>query len=215
MLYLSRYIGASKYGVVDTDDNTENACTIIDLRKAVLDHDLAIVGVYPGTYNGLYWLREDNICVYQPMQTISVLQTKAKVMLGIDIKIYNDIITSLTWSDKITKPVSIRLSDFGTSCASYIFTGIEQMDGKRVRIIMDDKIKFSEDTFKIKFYADAYTDIEKIGVVFDVREMSDQCAEKLYGAFIHAGIIDPDDMILDHPRRKHEMLEEHDFWGDS
>ena len=178
MLYISRYIGHDRFGVVDTDDDVETEARISDLYKAVKIFGLDIKGV--GLLKG--HVTESTIKVYQPVETVTRLQVKTKSLQRVDVKTYGDMITSILWRpEDITEPVTIRLSDFGTSCADMLFSGNMKSGKHKVTVVLDDAVTAQTDTFRVRFTDDSYVGIGGIGVVLDLHDISDdRFAEPIY-----------------------------------
>lgn len=209
MLFISRYSGYDYYGVVDTDDDTEGIVNVTALRKACLDGGLEIRGANPDIteITGLHWLREDKIFVYQPPETRSQLQIKTRVLKHVDVTMYRSMITRIKWDIfAIHTPVTIRLSDFGTSCADFILTGAKEVDEHKVTIILDEKIDFSNMTFKLRFYGDGYIDIERIGMKLDIRELDWEKARILYTLLYDGFSAEIPSFIIDSEERMKYVL---------
>lgn len=207
MLYISRFFGADRYGVVDTDDGTESICDLTKIRKAVIDSGLTIQGVRPQNYNGLLWLQADYIDVYQPADTVTKEQAKYKTLLGLDTKMYKTTLTSITW-DILKSHATIRLSSLCDSCADFILTGNLHTVLDKIILILDNNVLFGPLTFKAKSFADGYTDIEKIGMKFDIRELSDKRAYVLYESLVSMGIFHLARLIIDDSQRLKRMLDD-------
>lgn len=165
MLFISRYVGAGMYGLVDTDDGCEEIVTKIVIEKAK-QSGVVIHGA------------EDivNVMVYQPESTRTMLQIKTITLSRIDVKTYKNKITSVNILSGIKKPVTIRLSDFGTVCADYILMANKPATRLKVLMVLDDKIGFSKSTF---WTAPSLT-LRQMGIALDIHELSDDTAIVVY-----------------------------------
>lgn len=187
MLYVSRYIGQHEYGIVDTDDEVEEIVNFDFIRERCIRHNIAIQGVDP------YYFQKSagKVFLYQPPEAVSQAQLKLKMLCRINLKVYKSIITSIDWKiSDIVAPVSLRLSDFGTSCADFVLDSVGKiladliLNAKkysarnRVTIILDDKLTYSPRSFWIFGYDSSV--INRINVIFDLHELSDDNARIVY-----------------------------------
>lgn len=182
MLYISRYVGEESFGVVDTDDNTEEIVSYAELSNLVCHRGVVICGAKPVRgVDGEYWITEDDIFVCQPSNLLSNLQVKTRVLRHIDVIVYNSMITSvLVYPREMSKHVEIRLSDFGTSCGDFILSRNQPSHKCMVTLKLDDKLDFGKDTFSLRFCDNAFVGLRDVGVKFDFCELSDAKAEKAY-----------------------------------
>lgn len=169
MLYISRFVGAEKFGVVDTDDDVEEILNITQLKEAVLKSGIDINGVTVGLFNGDPWIAR--IEVYQAPSSVIRQQTKSKVLLGVDVKVFNNIITSIEWTASPTgEERVIRLSDYGTHIGARVFNQMVLAYSKNfcspplLRFILDDKLTCDSKAFKA---------VSNLDVKFDLREVKD------------------------------------------
>lgn len=169
MLYLSRIIQPDnpryrKYGVVDSDDDTETLVTRAELVDIVLKHKLQVQGVVViNKKDG-----SKDIKVTSPQQIASQTtgrQTKTAVLLGVNVVVYNDEITAIHVNRKVMRDKQrIRLSDFAKKMnlrAKMYFTGPVS---KRVVLVIDDKIELLG---RLKDFS------EVTGVLYDISEVED------------------------------------------
>lgn len=206
MYYISRRIGTNKYGVVDTTDGTEDIMDYLELQEAVIDLGIQVEGVETFLRNKRTGARAiQSIHVVQNSDSISSAQAKLHVLKGINVKTSGSEIVSISWEDKpYVKEAVLRLSDWGTSCANYLFSDLGYYyygNGETwLTIILDDKCKLSNKSFK---RCGSY------GLVMDLREVSDdRQAEYVYREIIgehHIGATTLSRFIID----KKERL---DFW---
>lgn len=183
MLYISRRVSDGKgvsYGVVDTDDDTEMFVSSHVVRECVLDMGLDIKGVeLVNDMNGTP-VRVRSIRPYQVEQ--SELYTKTYLLKRVSIVTFKGVIVDISWS--ISSPVSIRLSDFGTSVGDYLFLRSQKCRSP-LTLVFDDKLtEIGERAFYTMVFRDLLA-MEHIGalglnVVFDIQELPDNLAETVY-----------------------------------
>ena len=179
MFYISRRIGATRYGVVDTEDGREDIMTFDEVRKAVCEYGVNIVGVTKRR-RGTYFV-VDKIEVYVPDSRRSTNENKLRFMSGVNVKAQDGVIVDVDWkSPDINTPERVvRLSDYGTSCGPTILSQRTVKDGmlrhvadQKLTIVLDDKIKTVRKTFKGCYGT---------GLVFDLREVTNkQTADWFY-----------------------------------
>lgn len=167
MLYVSRYIAKGAYidyGLVDSEtgiERTVNSGKLFDIAR-----QFNVKGV-----NAKDW----GVSVYQPEDTVTGLQAKTYVMKHVSVKIYKNMIASIKWDeDAITKPVTIRLSDFAMKCADYcIRENHFSTDDFKCILVFDDGVEFNRSMFDINLAVFS-------AVVFDYRGLSDKWAAHAY-----------------------------------
>lgn len=174
MLYVSRKIGVTKVGVVDTDDNVETILTLTELQRVTCELGLHVEGV---TTMDRFDLRDGSskcihrVNVYVPPENVTTSQTKLKVLLGVEVKVNNNRIVSVSWSLPGTKDRVVRLSDYAGSCGSSIFWAMKSQyrmttnPDSRLTFILDDNLALEDKTFK---------DVHELDVVLDVREVTNK-----------------------------------------
>ena len=164
MLFISRYIGQQKFGVVDTDDGVETVCTYSDIVEYVIDMGISIAGVET-TYveqRGKQRLAVRSVNPYQNPSSLTRDQVKMKMLNGVDVKTHGSQIVAIDIvGNALPNPVTIRLSDYGDTCGEYIFVRTAFVQGKLV-IVLDDKVKLNSKS--LKNFIDR-------GVVIDMREV--------------------------------------------
>lgn len=150
MLYISRYIGSNKYGVVDTDDWKEEAVTrrdLLELLRLGVKVEGAVLG-YKVDKHGVPSYRVDSVQIYQNAAFASGKQVKLQMLAGVDIKISGTEIVSIKWSlDKVRTGMRIRLSDFGCSLADHVFDDHNPSGSGGPVFVFDDKIKIRRNSF--------------------------------------------------------------------
>lgn len=214
MLYISRYLypirvggligykgmwsdaGEIRYGVVDTDDNVEQIVTSSQLWECH-NKGIDIQGVY------LERGRFIHAVPYQDSRYMTKFQTKLLVMNHVDIRVYKKAITSITWdSSKISSPVSIRLSNFGSRLADYALYNAVHSGKHDVTFILDNRIKFSKWSFLTHEHIAG--GLEGAGVLFDVCDVGNpKRADIVYKAVKDSG--SDISSIMDDPVRHRDM----------
>lgn len=158
MLYVSRQVGKSTWGIVDTDDGVENLCNRTDLITAVTRCNLDIKGV-------AYKHGSLSVVVYQNPEFLTTKQAKSVTLLGVDVKTSGNIIVGLQIKRGICKgSVTIRLSDYCTNCGNYILSELQPRNCPgHVYIVVDDKLKLSKKTFTgLREYGNVYLDLTEV-----------------------------------------------------
>lgn len=177
MLYISRRIGANKVGVVDTDDGVEQIISLYQFGSSMYKK----LGVRGCTFTGGYQSGAI-VLPYQPDETRSPVQLKARLLTGVDIKVYNDIVTNINLSTVLNPPVTIRLSDFGSKCSDCLLFGNGENIGRHIiTLVFDDKISVGEDVFRHDIDV-VSNGVQGIGAKFDLCEAED--VSKIYSGLI-------------------------------
>lgn len=148
MLYISRQLGVGKYGVFDTDDMSETACTFAQIEKIVRDYGLEIKGVTTliSPKSGKPYVSQ--IEVQQNADSVTLLQTKAYMLYGVVIKTHEQEITKIDVPSGLRVPrATIRLSDYGTSCSDNIVNSLSIQFGHELILVLDDRIKIKRGSF--------------------------------------------------------------------
>lgn len=205
MLFISRRVSSTRYGVVDTDDDSEEFVEFSELNTACCELGIEILGVdvYRADTCGIA-----DIMPYQLPEKQSLAQLKMAMLFHVDIIVYKDVVVGIRWRQgEITSPVDIRVSDFGSSCAEYVLIDAEFCNEHVVTIILDDKVDFSAKSFQV--YKPFFAGIEGAGAVFDLRAVSsDEKAYSIYrGIYACPKGVDPFNSIIDKPERMEKMRE--------
>ena len=220
MLYISRYVWKPEgvlgkdgflnhmlYGVVDTDDKVEEVVTLDVLEDASFDSKCKIHGVELwGSAGDIY-----SILPYQDPNKLTSLQMKTSMFKNVDVVVWKSRITGIKFHpEKMTKPVSIRLSDFANKCESCIFHAnfvnedasyVKSADQYRLTIVLDDKVRFDKGTFILGHFGSVVLGKGGLGVVIDMREMTNnRRAMSVYGQLYQARG-DMIDSVIDIPER--------------
>lgn len=210
MLYISRCIDFSKYGVVDTDDGVEEVVGLMDIIKMVRDTHIDIKGVVSDPDIICSDFGPGMIRPYQPAETMTALQAKTNLLSHVCVKTYGTMITSVCWRvDELREPVRIRLSDFGSSCADCILRENLLLGSKTVILVLDDKLSVTPKTFRLGRLMPSAVDIkEGIGVVFDMHEVRNKrLASRIYFSLFEVCNGVSTDSFIDDVNRTRGMLE--------
>lgn len=163
MLYVSRRVGHKMFGICDTDDGKEQIVGILELSSICQFVDIAGVTTHRG--------RVYKVDLYQLDMYVSTLMMKTKVMLNVDVGVWRDYITDIQWNnDKITRPVSLKLSDFAKKCAAGILTRVKDSTTHKVTLVLDDFIEFDDMSFNPGWFQHR---MDLAGVKFDIRQLRD------------------------------------------
>lgn len=198
MLYISRRIGANKAGVVDTDDGVEQIISLYQLGSSMYKK----LGVRGRTFTGMY---QSSVIVlpYQPDETRSPIQLKARLLTGVDIKVYNDIVTNINLSAVLNPPVTIRLSDFGSKCSDCLLLGNKDTGRHIITLVFDNKISVGDDAFRRDIEIIGLG-VQGVGVKFDLREAED--VSKIYSGLIRFNGWQILSSVIDHRERFDSMV---------
>lgn len=206
MLFVSRLIG-SNYGVADTEDGVEEKVDAMRLHNYVIDLNIPIAGVIPSDDENVFPV----ISVYQPLETMTQLQVKTEMLLGVSVKVYKDAISSISWDCKrISKPVAIRLSDFAKGCHDGILVNSGVKAYRHIlTLILDDKVDFTMRSFRVPFGGNLGEN--GLGIIFNVKELTDASRVKLLYDIMFRYSDDPDiyKTIIDSPERMRAMVDSH------
>lgn len=164
MLFISRFMDLASYGVVDTDDGVEEKVSHQRLIDVINEYGMLIGGVSIDD-------QRFSILPYQDPDTFTKLQVKTHLVSGVSIKTYKDMVTHIDLSDCRGSIGSIRLSDFGKSCADGIFLGNKSKCSRCVTVILDDIIKLTDLSF---MQPEPFTPlgVPGMGAMFDLREVT-------------------------------------------
>lgn len=205
MLFVSRYIGKTQYGVVDTDDWKEEVVSYEQIQDACVNHRLEIMGTEVSTSNfeNYFYLFVVDIFPYQPPELISHLQTKTRVLKHVDVTAYNFMITSVFIdAESITSPKYIRLSDYGVFCADCFLENNRGSREHKVTLVLDDRIEVSELAFHFR-RQNEFQGIGRIGVKVDISEVTNkETLRRVFSSF-NGSIIEANRYIVD----RHDRIE--------
>lgn len=209
MLYVSKYFGAGGYIVVDTDDGAEETVTFGYLQMLASNvPDLCIEGVHKSGKN------ISLITPYQEPSSMSREQLKLQLLHRVDLVVYKSTITGIVWNnDGLIGRPRIRLSDFGDSCGEFILCCNTEVDDTRLELVLDDKITFTETSFRPHKYHSFSENMQDTGVVFDLREVHDDArAGTVYMQLATGRVDDMFDYIIDSESRKKKMKKRMPGW---
>lgn len=191
MLFISRELPGNsdtpyRFEIIDTDDGVATVANYADIKKA-FGLKVPINGVSANKVNGMVF--SVNVVPYQDPKTFTSKQVKLKTLCGVTLTTYQSMITSIQWLFKdIPDKVRFRLSDFGTGVAFHtirITTLPETGVSKEVVMVLDDKLSFENGAFQFAGTGNPDYD-HRIGLKFDVRELSDDNAKKFYTDTFHS-----------------------------
>lgn len=208
MLFVSRYIDQAHIEIVDTDDNVADTLHVSDLPNVCDQYGLDVKG---------YDLFD--AVPYQIPEMITKLQARLKMLSGIEVTTWGSSITSIRWeSESVSTPVSIRLSDFGTSLCNLLFYSNSVAPKCLITFILDDKLS------EVEPYALSPIFGERIfgaganipGVCFDLRGVMSECLlKKLYATLANnvtaqscCSMLELKSAIVDSDERKNRLLPE-------
>ena len=207
MLYISRFAGRYCYGVVDTDDGTEEVVAGYDITNAVSNLGLSILGVDIDPQSTLK-PTVDSILPYHDVTRMTPLQVKTNLLQHVEVFVFGDIIANVRFrADEITVPSIIRLSDFGKVCGDRMLYGNRPSGAHKITLILDDKLSFSKHTF---LKPTGSLGKSGLGVVLDMREMHDDGeAKAVYKSIMSGpGTLEMMDSIIDDRGRKEWFIRE-------
>ena len=231
MLYISRYVGGDGFGLM-YDDSFEEVVSRQELVKVCTEGGQAVSGVVmrdvprgpsplfgncfsPGNtlLRGMKQKRVDDVLAYQPEDSMSVLQTKLKVVCGIETVVYGDVIANIRWRE-LKAPVSIRLSELGLTLGDRFLYGDTPPCKYNISLVFDDSVSISEYAFIASGYRGRHDIFGEDGLklYFDLREVSDSKARLAYSCML-PGHVDVGHLrqlsydIVDEHHRKEQILQ--------
>lgn len=170
MLYISRVTGMNEWGVVDTDDCTEQIATFEKLRTAMRS-GVHIEGVsVEKTRFGKVFIKD--VVKVRPHGVDTRQTAKLRMLRGIDICVRDCKLLYMSWDENaIHGEVRIRLSDYANLCSGFVFVYLPPIEhGSRVILELDDNIKVAPKTFtRIFMHRDVYVDVSRCTRDTDVK----------------------------------------------
>lgn len=204
MLYISRRIGYRLYGVVDTDDNVEQTVDRQEIWRVYSKVPIRGCVVKNGALKDVVPYQSD---IYRTAH-----RDRVQILGNVDVTLWRNMITNISFDpEKISLPVSIRLSDFGQDCAAGILMGCPYCQIPKLTIVVDDFVKFDEATFKAH---DMRVRIDMSGIKFDLREVSSfEAAALIYDAVsvCTSDMFGMSNAIIDKPERLNLWLRRSGF----
>lgn len=206
MLYISRCVYKTSYGVCDTDDGVEEIMDVDSLGSHLWNLDIDIAGTVFSSLPEMDRFVE-GFEVYQPPETLSPLQIKTKMLCGVDVLTWRGVVTNIRYThERVAKPIRLRLSDFGRGCADCILHSAKNIGFHKLTLVLDDRLRLTEHTFDFMCEDDVHEGIGGIGVAIDLSEVKNfKLAELAYRSFIHDAWHNLSDSIIDSVGRK-EMI---------
>lgn len=196
MLYISRLIGHSLYGVVDTEDNIEEQTGWLGLGTA-LSKGVNIKGCIVS--NG----KVRDAVPYQSDVRLSTQQLKLKSMYGIEFLVWRDYVTGVVWNpDNLAKPVPVKLSSLGKKCGAGLLYQMPSSKNRNLILVLDEFIEFDMFTF-MRYKHSQILNGSTFSVRIDLRLLSDEKVRIIYNSLVRA--LDDrfciPDIIIDHSER--------------
>lgn len=142
MLYISRPLGVSLYGVVDTDDDTETEVNWRHLSDCCVDQGMHIEGVTVASNVAGRFIKD--VTPYQDKRYYSPKQAKLKMLAGVDIRTWRNEITYIAIDfDVMRDGTRVVLSEYARSMSgriSVVWNNRDMRQQKRVILVLDDML---------------------------------------------------------------------------
>lgn len=212
MLFISRRVGLHYCGVVDTDDGVEEVAFVHKVKEAVALRQIEVKGIDTLVelgdgvkFDPFKHTILSRLYPYQPVETMSRLQTKMNILKHVEVTTYGDMITNIFWDSKhITEPVVVRLRDFGSHVADCVLFDNPCTVGHKITIVFDDGIKLEHFSFRRpEQWATLGVAPDGLGMKFDLRNIKDFA----YAKSVHDHLVNQDGQanafkyIIDHSER--------------
>jgi hypothetical protein len=140
MLYISRYINDKGYGIVDTDDNTEEFISYQDIKYYVEKLKIDIKGVEVPRRGA----EKGKVSVITPYSYVADrATTKLKILQNVELTRYADSICKVCVLDSNDRVGSFVLSKYGSRVEDFAFI-LNSNAKSPVRVILDDNVEFSD-----------------------------------------------------------------------
>lgn len=198
MFFISRCFPGNKYGVVDTDDWSEDIVTWAELNVAVLTHGIRIYGAEVESPDDPDAIFIKFVTPYQHSRFYTNKQAKTKTLIGIDVGTYGDEITYIVADGQVTKDgTRIRPSEFGKRMGWYasVWWKNRQVSKKYV-IVLDDGIEMIGET---------PPEIFTSGVLWDISQVTNEAViRSVYSELMSDDLLDIDEWsqyVIDKERR--------------
>lgn len=222
VLYVSRYKGFDRIGVVDSDTGRERFYSRKRLGKLADTTTVAGAKFSLPTIHSMSPARVLMTWPYQALDVRSTIQVKTNFLRGVEVIMYGSMITYLNWDERaLRRPCSIRFSEFGDSCGDFILAGRVSYypNSHLVTIILDDNVRISDETFDLRLFPvrKCFRKWSSTGVVLDVREItSERVATRVYrSVFMSQHDLSDFKYIIDSPERMSRMKEKFESWKPS
>lgn len=182
MLYISRPIASIQYGVVDTDDGTESVVTFAEITEIVTGLLIHIEGAVTGfsAHGGLAIRR---IECYQDEQYVTREVLKAKMLLGVEVRLFRNEITYISvCKTGFRDNTRLRLSDYASRISGRV--GVHYASAamglkNTLVLVLDDNIEVLTEAF----------DPIVRGVKYDIREYTNEkVISSMYKALGRRGV---------------------------
>lgn len=144
MYYISRIVAQGKYELVNTDTGEREVVGGHWVHHLAVELGVEVKGVsLRKMRDGSYAV--SSIVAWQPVNSRSMLQVKAKAIHGIDISKSGDEIVGIS-VQATDRAVFVRLSDYGTKYGAYVIKNRPILGN--VTFILDDSIELERSSFK-------------------------------------------------------------------
>ena len=221
ILYVSRFVGADRVGIVDTDTGEENILTMKQLVKLVSECTVTgarygMTGKGDNMSNPPGWKPWDGILItpYQDESTVTRAQLKCKLLRPfLHVTLYGSTITLIEWQRggrDLDKSERVRLSDFGSVCGDYML--IYSLGALRkdltITFVLDDNIKVNPYAFALNRGNIDGKVLSLTGARIDIREVTNQeSVNNVYSAVWSDSFTSEDfSAIIDTEERKAKMI---------
>lgn len=187
MLFISRHVGGfmeRRFGVVDTDDDTEEIVTYKEIED-IVNLGIDIQGVIAVLIDSKEGYRVTDISIYPNRLSNTLASVKAYTIYGIEINGWKGYISRIYWDAKrVTAPVVLKLSDFGDTLCDYLFSSVMILSFNEllydVTLVLDDSLEVFPNAFFVN--GRKYTiKFDKGHMVIDLRQVTkDSIARFVY-----------------------------------
>lgn len=206
MLYIHRKITDGIYGVVDTDDWSEDEVRLQDFQRICVDLGVDIKGVSVETVKGVRHVKSVSI-FDRSIPGAETEVAKLKTLCDIDIKIVNGYIDSIVvGANANVSNLRFRLSDIAQVAGYHLFRyhsdWYDSADGFFMTFILDDKLDYAPRSM-YNFYS--------FGVRLDISQLkNEQVVDEIYEELARGISLTFDDYmaVIDDPKRFDSHLAE-------
>lgn len=179
MLYISRFIGHSLYGVVDTEDNSEEEAGWLGLNTAIKSG----VDIKGCVVRGGY-LRD--AVPYQSEIHSTTQQVKFKSLYGVDFTVWRDYVTRIVWNpENLNQSVPIKLSSLAKKCGAGLLYDMPSSSNRNLILVLDDFIEFDMFTF-MRYKNGQVLNGNTFSARIDVRLLPDEKVNLIYNCLVRS-----------------------------
>lgn len=204
LLYLSRRIDSTYYGVVNTDGDIEIQLTEEGIIDAI-NRGEEIKGVFRDDSDNVILM---NYWPYQDERYIIPAQAKAKTLLGVEIHRYKSEISLILINPNVTQDgTRIRLSEYGNAISWFCPVAYNPLVLRGyVVLVLDDNIRMLGNPYVCRRF-----------VIFDISEVTDaSLVNSVYMCMMQNHIQPPmwKNHVIDKPKRMAQYIKYYyDFKG--